>query len=441
MTDQLPQKSLTTPIPANETERLAALHRYQILDTPPEAAFDRITTLAARLFNMPIAFISLVDESRAWLKSCIGFTACEVPRDAALCSFVVLTDQMLIIPDTRLDERFACNPFVQSEPEVRFYAGAPLLSRDGFNLGTLCLLDTQPHEALSAEQQATLVDLAAIVVDELELRLAAYKVAQSEEQIRNVLESITDAFFTLDKHWRFTYVNGAAETLLGRTRGDLIGQSIWKAYPGLEGSEFEQLYWRVMRERSAGSVTAFYPDHERWYEVRTYPTLNGITVYFRNVTEQIQTATTLHQSEERYRTLFESIDEGFCVVEVLLDAHNTPIDYRVLEVNPTFEQQTGLQQAVGKTARQLNLEESWIEIYGQVALTGESVRFENGSKTLKRWFDVYACRTGKPEERKVAIVFKDISDRKQAEEISRFAAKWMLFASLSLTRSARLPTA
>ena len=177
MTDQLPQKPLTTPIPANETERLAALHRYKILDTPPEAAFDRITTLAARLFDMPTALISLVDESRTWFKSCIGFDAHEVPRDATLCSFAVLTDQPLIIPDTRLDERSACNPFVQSKPEVRFYAGAPLLSHDGFNLGTLCLLDTQPRDSLTAEQQATLVDLAAMVVDELELRLAAHKIA------------------------------------------------------------------------------------------------------------------------------------------------------------------------------------------------------------------------------------------------------------------------
>ena len=176
MTDQLPQKSLITAISTKETERLAALHRYQILDTPPEAAFDRITTLAARLLNMPIALISLVD-ARAWFKSCIGFDAREVPHDVALCSFAVLTDQPLIIPDTRLDERSACNPFVQSKPEVRFYAGAPLLSHDGFNLGTLCLLDTQPRDSLTAEQQATLVDLAAMVVDELELRLAAHKIA------------------------------------------------------------------------------------------------------------------------------------------------------------------------------------------------------------------------------------------------------------------------
>ena len=134
MADQLPQKRLTAPMPANEAERLVALHRYKILDMPPEAAFDRLTKLAARLFDTPIALISLVDESRAWFKSCVGFGAREVPRDDTLCSFAVLTNEPLIIPDARLDDRFACNPFVQAEPGVRFYAGAPLLSDDGFNL-------------------------------------------------------------------------------------------------------------------------------------------------------------------------------------------------------------------------------------------------------------------------------------------------------------------
>ncbi|GFE68086.1 PAS domain S-box protein [Chroococcus sp. FPU101] len=191
MTDQLTQKSLTLPIPPNETERLSALHRYKILDTPPEVAFDRITTLAARLFKMPIALISLVDESRAWFKSCIGFDAREVPRDDTLCSFAVLTDEPLIIPNTRLDKRFACNPFVQSEPGVRFYAGAPLLSHDGFNLGTLCLLDSQPHDPLTPEQQATLVDLAAMVVDELELRLAAQKIAQVDAALLEITQGVS----------------------------------------------------------------------------------------------------------------------------------------------------------------------------------------------------------------------------------------------------------
>jgi len=245
---------------------------------------------------------------------------------------------------------------------------------------------------------------------------------ENEEQSRNILESISDAFLALDQNWQFTYVNQTAGTLLGYSSSSLAGKVFWEELPGLEGSELAQLFRRVMGDRVAESLTAFYPDHDRWYEVRSYPATDGITIYFRNVTEQIQAEVALRQSEERYRTLFESIDEGFCVVEVLLDAYGTPIDYRILEVNPSFEQQTGLQQAVGKTARQLNLEAHWIEIYGRVALTGESTRFENSSETLKRWFDVYACRAGEPEARKVAIVFRDISDRKRREANLAFLA-------------------
>ncbi|MEG4501435.1 PAS domain S-box protein [Microcoleus sp. F10-C6] len=261
---------------------------------------------------------------------------------------------------------------------------------------------------------------------------------QSEEQTRNILESITDAFLALDENWMFTYMNPSAETLLDRTPGDLIGKNLWAEYPELIDNELAQVYWSAMRDRVAASLTAFYPNHGRWYEVRTYPAPNGITVYFKNVTEQIQTAATLRQSEERYRTLFESIDEGFCIIEVLFDENDTPIDYRFLEINPTFEQQTGLQQAVGKTARQLvpDLEDHWIQIYGQVAITGEPARFENGSEPMNRWFDVYACRMGEPEARKVAIVFKDISDRKQAEEILRRNAEFNAFR-VSLTDALR----
>ncbi len=153
-----------------------------------------------------------------------------------------------------------------------------------------------------------------------------------------------------------------------------------------------------------------------------------------DITDRVQTETALNQSEKRYQTLFESIDEGFCIIEVLFDEDDNAIDYRFLEVNPAFEQQSGLQQAIGKTACQLNLEAHWIELYGKVALTGESVRFENGSKILNRWFDVYACGTGEPEERKVAIVFKDISDRQRAEEIARRTAELNAFrVSLSDT--------
>ncbi len=172
------------PKPSNEKSRLEALRSYKVLETPPEASFDRITALAARLFGVPIALISFVDERRAWFKSSYGFENTEISRDATICSFAILTPTVLVVPDTREDPRFAYKPFALSEPGIRFYAAAPLVTHDGFNLGTLCLVDSQPRQDLTVEQRATLYDLAAIVVDELELRLAARQVSLAEVQLK-----------------------------------------------------------------------------------------------------------------------------------------------------------------------------------------------------------------------------------------------------------------
>ncbi|MBA2276138.1 MAG: PAS domain S-box protein, partial [Chloroflexia bacterium] len=142
--------------------------------------------------------------------------------------------------------------------------------------------------------------------------------------------------------------------------------------------------------------------------------------------ERARAEAALRESEERYRTLFESIDEGFCVIELLFDAGGAPVDYRFLEVNPAFERHTGLHEATGKSARELvpTLEAHWFEIYGRVATTGEPVRFVLDAQPMDhRWFDVYAFRLGGPDSRKVAILFTDISARKRAEsDIERLAA-------------------
>jgi PAS domain S-box-containing protein len=223
MTEAQPKSALpSVPLPVNEAERLKALRRYNILDTPPEVAFDRITALAARLFDVPIALVSLIDESRGWFKSAYGFDVKEVQREATICSLALLSDEILIIPDTRQDDRLVCNPFVQNEPGLRFYVGAPLLTQDGFNLGTLCLLDIKPRDALTPTQQTVLSDLAALVIDELELRLAARKVSQLDTALLEVTQGVSaatgEAFFSaLVKH--FTKALGVDYAYIGLAQG------------------------------------------------------------------------------------------------------------------------------------------------------------------------------------------------------------------------------
>ncbi len=137
--------------------------------------------------------------------------------------------------------------------------------------------------------------------------------------------------------------------------------------------------------------------------------------------ERARAEEALKASEEHYRDLFDRIDEGFCVIEVLFDEQETPVDYRFLEINPAFERQTGLENAVGRRMRDLAPlhEAHWFEIYGKIALTGEPMRFENRADQLHRYYEVYAFRVGKPEERKVAILFNDITERKRAEAAHR----------------------
>jgi GAF domain-containing protein len=161
----------TDHIPADDLERLGEVRRYEILDTPADGAFDRITTLAARLFNVPIAIVSIVDEDRIWFKSHHGIDAEETGRDAGLCASAVCQNEPWIVNDAKVDPRTLTNPLVVGELGLRFYAGIPLTTADGYNLGTMNVIDKEPRE-FSASDTKTLKDLAAIVVHELELRLA-----------------------------------------------------------------------------------------------------------------------------------------------------------------------------------------------------------------------------------------------------------------------------
>ena len=156
----------TPDTPHNEALRLRALRSLNILDTPPEARFDRLTRLAKSIFNVPIALISLIDEDRQWFKSCIGLEARETTREISFCGHAILGDSVFIIEDASQDERFADNPLVLNDPKIRFYAGWPLRHVDGSNLGTLCIIDTVPR-VLRADELDTLRDLAEVAEAEL----------------------------------------------------------------------------------------------------------------------------------------------------------------------------------------------------------------------------------------------------------------------------------
>src|SRR5260370_7610484 len=170
---------MKTELPENEAERLNALRRYEILDTPPEPAFDRIAEMAANFFQVPMAGVSLVDEDRVWFKSLVGINVHQTARDAGLCSSAMLSQGVYHLSDAAHDQRALGHSFV-ADLGIRFYAAAPLRNHDGFDLGTVWVLDQKPRELASGEGEM-LRALAALAMNQMELRLYAEKGAQLEQ--------------------------------------------------------------------------------------------------------------------------------------------------------------------------------------------------------------------------------------------------------------------
>ncbi len=221
------------PTPSNESSRLAALLRFELLDTPAEAMFDNITTLAAQICETPIALISLVDAERQWFKSRQGLDARETPRELAFCAHAINGETLFEVENALLDPRFRDNPLVTGAPDIRFYAGMPLADREGHNLGTLCVIDRQPRQ-LSVQQKGALKLLAQQAINLFELRLQTRQQQEQAALHKAILSSVGTAVLITDMAGVIRQASPGVLPLLGYEVDALVGQSLGLVLPDEE---------------------------------------------------------------------------------------------------------------------------------------------------------------------------------------------------------------
>ena len=199
----------------SEAQRLGALAEYGLLDTPPDEPLDRLTTLAAGLFRVPIVLISLVDADRQFFKSRVGLPVCELDRETSFCTHAILQDDIFVVADATADPQFATNPLVIGAPFVRFYAGKTLISPAGERLGTLCLIDTKPNSHFNEADRRNLRNIAALVMEQMELHRLEHAQTDGRIRFQNIAATSPDAIVCANAASGITFWNRAAERLFG----------------------------------------------------------------------------------------------------------------------------------------------------------------------------------------------------------------------------------
>ena len=216
-------------LPDDEQDRVRALRGYEILDTPPEQAFDDLTLLASVICEAPISLVSLVDGQRQWFKSRIGMDLAETPRDVAFCAHAILEPrEVLVVPDATADQRFSDNPLVTGDPQIRFYAGAPIATSSGHAVGTLCVLDRKPRE-LTQRQREALQSLARQAATQLDLRSALSALRRTQETMRLYQEQLEASQLKLERANALLETQSVTDMLTGLYNRRAFAQQLGQA--------------------------------------------------------------------------------------------------------------------------------------------------------------------------------------------------------------------
>lgn len=297
--------------PPDESARLDALHRYGVVDTKAEPGFDRLTRLASHLLEMPIALITLLEEERQWFKSVVGLAVQETHRDVSFCTHaILLPDQSLVVNDATQDPRFADNPLVLGDPNICFYAGAPIVTPDGHGLGTLCVIDRVPRE-LTDDQLRVLEDLRDIAQDELELRLASRQRAMQAAAVDHMTSGVALSDPNLPDN-PIVFCNPGFLAMTGYEEGEILGRNCrFLQGPATDSAEVARIRRAIAEQRTyRGEILNYKKDGTPiWIELTISPIVDdeGNLMNFvglqTDVTERHNLLERLHASSERLREL------------------------------------------------------------------------------------------------------------------------------------------
>ncbi|RYG71896.1 PAS domain S-box protein [bacterium] len=397
--------------------------RPELLDVPIEDVLDRYSALASKMLGTPIVLVTIVEENRQYFQGQSGLpeplaTRRETPLSHSICKYVVANRVPLVVADARSEKWLAENPGV-TDLGVVAYAGVPLLTREGETIGSVCAVDHEPH-CWTSHEIDILNEFAQIVMREIDLCQNARQSKLESGRVERILESITDAFFQLDREYHFTYVNDQALRILGRPREELLRQNIWTEFPDAVDSTFAQEFQRAAQTGETINLEEFYRPLGIWVDARIYPNDDGLSVYFQDITAR--------KNAEKRLLLLESVVVHANDTVIITDAH--PLDEpgpRIIYVNEAFTRMTGYtaEEALGQSPRFLQgkgTEREPLDILRQGLERSESTNIEllNYRKDGQAYWtemSVVPILDAQGQSTHFISIQRDITQRRQVREV------------------------